>query len=106
MMTANLSDTLRRSFVHAAGVVVYVAAIALLFFHAEGIFGDKSSFLIPVMLLLLFIVSATITGLLVLGRPAQLYLDGAKRDAIAMLAATVGWLIVFLVAVAVLLALT
>jgi hypothetical protein len=105
-LPVNLSQTLIRALIHAAGVLVYVAAVALLMSRAEQMFGDEKTFLAPVVFLLLFIVSATITGLLVLGRPAQLYLDGFKRDAITMLAATVGWLIVFLAAVATVLALT
>ena len=91
---------------HAAGVFVYVAAVAWLMFNAQGIFGEQSGFLVPLFGLLLFIVSATITGLLVLGRPLQLYLDGLKTEAVTMLAATLAWLVAFLVGVLVVMLLT
>jgi len=93
------ANTLVRSFAHAAGVVIYVAAVAWLMSHGEALVGERQSILMPVFALLLFIVSATITGLLVLGRPLQLYLDGAKREAVAFLLATLAWLVAFLVAV-------
>ena len=95
-----------RSFAHAAGVFVYVAAAAWVMSSAQRLLGEQSSFLVPVFVLLLFIVSATVTGLLVLGRPMQLYLDGLKREAIRMLVATLAWLVMFLVAVVVVMLLT
>jgi len=95
-----------RSLAHAAGVFVYVAAVAWLLFNAPGVLGKEPSFLGPLFALLLFIVSATITGLLVLGKPLQLYLDGRKTEAIALLMATLGWLVAFLAGVVAVMLLT
>lgn len=75
-------------------------------FNASRWFGEKDDFLAPVFALLLFVISATVTGLLVLGRPLALYLGGAKKEAFAFLSATLGWLAVFLVAVGAIMALT
>jgi len=72
-------------------------------FHSEQLFGAKAqepNFLIPVMMLLLFIVSACITGGLVLGRPLHLYLSGLKKEAFTLLFSTIGWLVLFLALVA------
>ena len=54
-------------------------------------------------MLLLFVVSATITDLLVLGKPIYLYLEGKKKEAFTLLIATLVWLILFLFLVAVVL---
>ncbi|MBI2640927.1 MAG: hypothetical protein HYW91_03550 [Candidatus Sungbacteria bacterium] len=90
-----------KSFINAAGVFIYVSAIALFLSNAKGILGDIEDVLfIPVFMLLLFIISATVTSLLVLGKPLHLYLTGLKKEAIALLLATLAWLVFFLVIVA------
>lgn len=68
-----------KSFINATGVLIYVSAIAFFGFNGEKIFGNKPNFLIPLFMLLLFIISASVTGLLVLGKPIQLYLNGLKK---------------------------
>ena len=94
------SDYLIKSLVSAGGVFVYVSLVAWLMFNAEMIFDESDSFLIPVFMLLLFVISASITGFLVLGRPIHLYLNNAKKEAFVFLFATLAWLLFFLVAVA------
>jgi len=94
------SDYFLKSFLSAAGVFVYASAIAWLGFNSQAIFGNKpSSFLAPLFMLLLFVVSACITGLLVLGKPINLYLGGLKKEAFTLLFATLTWLVIFLVLV-------
>ncbi len=83
---------LEHSLLNSLGVFIYVLAIALFFNNANKIFGNTPSFWAPLAMLLLFIVSATITGLLVFGRPIWLYLGGQKKEALKMLFYTVGWL--------------
>jgi len=88
------------SLVNALGTFVYIALVAWFFFNGERWFGNKpDNFFMPVLMLLLLVVSATITGLLVLGRPLQLYLDNHKKDGVTMLLFTLGWLLIFAVAV-------
>ena len=84
-----------KSFLNALGTFAYVFAVAWSLFNGKGIFGEEESFLIPVFMLLLFVISASITGLLVLGKPIHLYMNNMKREAFTMLFATLGWLIVF-----------
>jgi len=93
------SNYIIRGFLSAAGVLTYVATIMWALFNAEKVFGKQfpePNFLIPVMMLLLFIVSACITGALVLGKPIHLYLSGLKKEAVVLLFSTVTWLVVFL----------
>ena len=98
------SKYLLKSFLSAVGVFVYVSAIAWLGFNSQMIFGaTKESFLAPLLVLLLFVVSASVTGLMVLGKPIQLYLDGMKKEAFTLLLATLAWLVIFLSAVVVVL---
>ena len=85
-----------RSFLHAAAVFVYVSCVAWLVFNGEKFLGHTNSFLTPLFVLLLFVVSASVTGLLVLGKPIHLYMTGLKQEAFLFLFATILWLVVFL----------
>ena len=80
------------SFIHAAGVASYVCAIALLMTSTRAFAGKAPAVISMAAFLMLFIVSAVVTGLLVMGKPILLYADGAKKQAIAMLLMTVAWL--------------
>ena len=57
------------------------------------------SFWTPLAILLLFVFSALAVGLLMLGRPIYLCLNGAKTDAIRMLLYSVSWLFLIVVSV-------
>ena len=59
-------------FLQAFGLVAYCLLVALFFYHANSIFGPIDNFLAPLLLLTLFVVSALICGLIVLGRPILL----------------------------------
>ncbi|MBX4188416.1 MAG: hypothetical protein KW793_04785, partial [Candidatus Doudnabacteria bacterium] len=65
--------------------------------NAENMFGEKETILIPMMMLMVFVLSATITGSLVLGRPVMMYLNGQKTEAVRLFLFTVGWLALFTV---------
>ncbi|MDD5547560.1 MAG: hypothetical protein PHN74_01475 [Candidatus Pacebacteria bacterium] len=93
------SEYILKSFINAVGVFVYVFAVALMTSNGETIFGKEHNILVPIFMLLLFIVSASVTILLILGRPVYLYLNGLKKEAIILLLATLAWLVVFIVTV-------
>ena len=93
------SEYILKSLASAVGTFAYIAAVAWLGFNSQTIFGKVDGFLAPLFALLLFVVSACITGALVLGKPIQLYLSGLKREGIVLFAATVAWLVLFLMAI-------
>jgi len=97
------SDYFWKSLANAIGVFVYVSAVAWVGFNNQTIFGRQPNFLMPLFVLLLFIVSASITGLLVLGKPAHLYLNGLKKEAVTLLFTTLAWLVLFLITVVIIL---
>ncbi len=89
------SKLLLYSLFHALGVLVYVLAISWFLSNGEKIFnkaGKADSFLAPAFMLILLVISATITGTLVLGKPILLYLENKKIEAVKMLSYTIGWL--------------
>lgn len=88
------------SLLHALGVMVYVIGVAFLMNNMEQILGNTpDTFWGPVAFLLLFTVSAAITGLLVLGRPVYLFMGGNKKEGVQFLLWTLGWLLVFTIIV-------
>jgi hypothetical protein len=92
-----------RSFIDATGVFVYIFILAWLAFNGQDAFGTEGNFVIPIFMLLLFIISALITSLLVLGKPILLYLEGLKKDAVILFFETLGWLVFFLALVGIIL---
>ena len=83
------------AFLQSAGTFIYISAVAWLLFNGKPLFGEFEGFGAPMAMLLLFVLSATLTGALVLGRPIHLYLSGAKKESFKLLAATVTFLFLF-----------
>lgn len=85
--------------VNAGATATYILAVASFLTKVEKIFpqtAHEDSILIPVVMLLLFVVSATITAFLVLGKPIMWYADGDKKEAIQLLIFTIVSLTVLL----------
>ncbi len=78
---------------HALGTILYVGLVATVISHGERWFGRASGIAGPVAILMLFVLSATIVGTLVLGRPIWLYFEGKKKEALSFFAYTVGFLV-------------
>lgn len=83
-----------RAALNAFVTALYVALVALLITNAQALFGTPAPFVGPLAFLLLFVVSATITGSLVLGKPALLFLSGDKQAAIRLFLYTLLFLVV------------
>ena len=82
------------SVINSLAAFAYILWVAWLMFNASSIFGQIKSFWGPAALLLLFVLSATIVGALVLGRPIYIYLNGQKIEAIKLLAYTISCLFI------------
>ncbi|MFH1509442.1 MAG: hypothetical protein ABIE68_04725 [bacterium] len=81
-----------QSLLHALGVALYIFLIAQIMFSMESVMGkidDSWGFMIMVMI---FTVSAAITGSLVVFRPVYLYMEGQKKEGVQFLLYTIGWL--------------
>ncbi len=79
-------------FLQATGLVVYIALVS--YFFTLGPVFDRTSgadFYGPIIALLLFILSAVISALLVLGRAGMLFWDKKYRQAFTLLGWTLGW---------------
>lgn len=90
---------IRQAFLLALGEGIYISLVALLLFSVEKLFGSKPDPVIiaPIAFLLLFVISASISGALILGKPLMLYLDGKKKEALQLFGFTLAWLLLFLI---------
>jgi SNF family Na+-dependent transporter len=86
------SNLVLTSFLNSLGITIYISGVSLLMIYGEQIFGKMDNFLGPVAFLLLFVVSAAITGALAVGKPVILYLNKQKKEAVKLFFYTIGWL--------------
>ncbi|MEJ0021466.1 MAG: hypothetical protein WDN47_02660 [Candidatus Doudnabacteria bacterium] len=84
---------------HAVLVLLYVTLVASIMNHGSVWFGQKDTAFTPILVLMLFVLSAAITSALVLGRPVLMYFDGQKKEALKFFGYTVGWMFALTVVV-------
>lgn len=87
-----MNKLIKRSMINALGTAAYVATLVTLILNGEKMFGTIDNILGPIAFLLVFVISASITGGLVLGKPILMFLDGQKKEAVQLFMYTVGWL--------------
>ena len=92
------------SIADSLGVLAYIFLLTSFLSNAEKMFNKPPEFLISTAMLLIFVFSASVTGLLVLGRPIHLYFNGFKKEAFTLLFFTLACLFAFLVVILIILA--
>lgn len=93
-------------FLSALGTLIYVLGITSILSNGEKIFGQMNNFFGPVTFLMLFVFSALVVGVLILGRPILLIINDQKKEALKLFFMTVGWLFLFLLLLFVLMLIT
>ena len=83
-----------KALLNALLTTAYITVVALIMQNGEKVFGEMNNMLGPIAFLLLFVLSAAITGSLVLGKPILMYLEGNKKEAIKLFLYTIGWIFV------------
>jgi hypothetical protein len=82
-------NVIRRAFVDALLTFIYIILVVSFVFSLQQFHDKEDIILIPMAMLLLFVCSASITGFLVFGKPVMLYIDGKKKEAVALLGYTI-----------------
>ncbi len=76
----------------------YITLVASFLFYVPHSFLEEAhTVLVPVMMLMLFVFSAAITGMLVLGRPVLWYLEGKKKEAVSLLIYTLSFFLIIMI---------
>lgn len=85
------------AFFQALGLVIYCGLVGLLFWRGERWFGPMLSYWGPVFFLVLFVASALISALIVLGHPFILFWEKKQTiEALKLVVYTIAWLIFFI----------
>ena len=78
----------------SAGIFLYIALVSLIFWQGNNWFGPHA-YLGPILVLLLFSVSAMICGLIMFYKPFRLFLDNKKEEAVKLVLYSAGFLVLF-----------
>ena len=79
----------KTAFLNALATTLYIIAVASFMYYGSTVkLGRVNTILAPIALLLLFVFSASLTGYLIFGKPAQMYIDGKKKEALSLLTYT------------------
>jgi len=91
-------------FLQATGLVTYILIVSVFLNNVDNIFyKDTGEYMAPILMLLLFIISAVISSSLVLGRVGVLFWERKYSEAFTLLAWTMGWgILYFLILLAIL----
>ncbi len=99
-----MNKIFRMALLNTFGTALYIFLVGIFIYYASIVkIGKASRFLAPIAMLLLFVSSAAITSYLVFGKPAILYLDGKKKDALTLIIYTLSALSVITILVLVVL---
>lgn len=94
------TSLIKTAFGLALGEIAYIGLVVTFMNQGKSLFEGKPELLLGVMLLTLLVMSASVSGALLFGKPILLYLEGEKRDAVTLFGATLGWLFTFLTLIA------
>lgn len=92
-------EIIKNAIIDSGATALYILIIATFLNKAEVIFKNQTEdgFLAPVIMLLLLVISAGITGFAVFGKPLMWYLDGKKKEAINLIGFTFLFLVIIFI---------
>jgi hypothetical protein len=90
--------------INAGVTALYIIGLVTFISNIESVIEE--SFLVPALMLILFVFSATFTAALMLGRPILWYLEGKKKEAITFFFHTLVSFVIYAVLAVLVLALT
>lgn len=80
---------MKKPFINALLAFAYIALVVGVINFGEAKIGPANKILAPMAMLSLFVLSVTMMGVLFLGKPLMLYLDGQKKEAVRFFLTTV-----------------
>ena len=84
-------DILKHAFINSFLAALYIILVASFLFYGPRYFAfaeKPDTVFAPIMMLMLFVFSASVTSALVLGRPILWYLDSRKEEAVILFLST------------------
>lgn len=105
---STMSEVRKTALINAIATALYIIAVGSFMYYGSLVkLGRVNTMLAPITLLLLFVFSAALTGSLLFGKPAQMYVDGKKKEALSLLTYTLTFFsIITFIAIVLLIAFT
>lgn len=83
---------------NAAATAVYVALVGSFFFYGQRVFPKGDTVLAPIAMLMLLVFSAAFCGTFIFGQPILWFMSGKKKEALSLLATTMGFFFLIMLA--------
>jgi hypothetical protein len=95
-----MGKILRYAFIDSIATALYVILVgSFLYVLSTNTITMAKSVIIPIAMLMLLVFSVAIVGSFLFGRPAVWYVDGKKKEAVILLAYTLGIFLIITLAV-------
>jgi hypothetical protein len=79
----------KTALINSSATALYIILVGMFMYYGTMMkIGRDNAFLAPIAMLFLFVFSASLTGFLMIGKPAQMYVDGNKKEALSLLTYT------------------
>lgn len=99
-----MKEIQKTALVNALLTALYIVLVGSFMYYGSLIkIGRANAFIAPIALLLLLVFSAALTGFLIFGKPAQMYVDGKKKEALSLLTYTLSFFSIITIAAIILL---
>lgn len=79
----------KNPFLNAFAAILYIIFVATFMFYGTKMSGPENSIIVPIAIISLFTLSAAMMGYIFMYTPAQLLLDGKKKEALDLFLKTV-----------------
>lgn len=80
----------RNPFLNALSAAVYIALVASVMYYFPKLAGPVESVIVPIAVLSLFVLSASVMGYLFCYEPMKLYFEEKKEESIGLFLKTIG----------------
>jgi hypothetical protein len=85
----------KTALINSSATALYIVLIGVFMYYGSMIkIGRTNEILAPIAMLFLFVFSASLTGFLMIGKPAQMYVDGKKKEALSLFVHTLSYFFV------------
>jgi len=92
------NNVIKNALINAVLTAIYIALVAWFLFYVPRSLQSPDTFLVPMIMLSLFVFSAAVTSSFIFGRPVLWYLDGRKKEAVLLLVYTLSMLLLIIFA--------
>ena len=90
---------IKNPFINALLASLYIVLVASIMFYGIKAVGPTNSIIVPIAMISLFTLSATVMGYLFLYQPFQLYFDNHKKEATNLFLKTVALFVIITIAI-------